>query len=211
MVFARLAPFILVMSLSSCALLEPSASIQLSRVSDDYYLDVNDTTKTIITMDSDIDMNFDLSGSERLSMRPGFSHLLASDVVPGWYYMDIIGASMWVRGVPVYLWGGDTISIEVGNDYLDIDGKIFFEAEQQKGTQYPFVPAFSLNCVGCTRMPQLKFDDQQVNYLPPWVSIAAGWHTIEIYSPFDNVRLYYRTLFDNYSITQFTFYPVTMN
>ncbi len=202
---------VLSLALSSCALLRPSASIGLSRVPDDYQLGLFDTTKTVFDFDSNINLDFDLNGSKRISIHPGFSQLLADGTSPGWFYIDVIGSSMWVRGLPIYLIGGDTVSVEVDNDYLDVNGRTFFVAQQEKGTQLSFVPALSMRCEGCTRAPILKFDEQQVDYIPPWISIEAGWHTIEIYSPFDNVNLYYRALFDNYTITEFTLYPVLMN
>lgn len=196
--------------ISSCALLKPTASIELSRVPSDYSLDLSDTTKTILMFDSRINFDFDLNGSDRITVRPGFSQTLASGISPGWFYMDVIGATMWVRGLPVYLFGGDSVLIDVDNDHLSLDGAEFFTVSKEKSTTLPFVPSLSISCVGCTARPQLKFDNQQVNYLPPWIAIDPGWHTIEIYSPFDNVELYYRTLFDNYSITRFTLYPFSM-
>ncbi len=202
---------VLSFALSSCALLMPAATIGLSRVSEDFQLGLYDTTKTVLDFDSRINLDFDLNGSERVSVRPGLSKWLADGVMPGWFYLDVIGSSMWVRGLPVYLIGGDAIAIEADNDHLVLDGRPFFTAQQEKSTQFSFVPALSMSCAGCTRAPVLKFDGQQVDYAPPWISIDAGWHTIEIYSPFDNVHLYYRTLFDNYTITEFTFYPVSMN
>lgn len=202
---------VLLFALSSCALLMPSASIGLSRVSEDYQLGLYDTTKTILDFDSRMNLDFDLNGSERISVRPGFSRWLAEGVMPGWFYLDVIGSSMWVRGLPVYLIGGDTVAIEVDNDHLVVDGRAFFTAQQEKSTRFPFAPVLSMSCAGCTRAPILKFDGQQVDYVAAEISVDAGWHTIEFYSPFDNVSLYYRTLFDNYTITEFTLYPVLMN
>jgi hypothetical protein len=202
---------VLSLILSSCALLMPSTSIGLSRVSEDYQLGVLDTTKTILNFDSRIDLDFDLNGSERFSIRPGFSRWLVDRVMPGWFYLDVIGSSMWVRGLPVYLIGGDTVAVEVDNDHLVLDSRPFFTAQQEKSTRFPFVPVLSMSCIGCTRAPILKFDGQQLDYVAPEISVDAGWHTIEFYSPFDNVSLYYRTLFDNYTITEFTLYPVPMN
>jgi len=202
---------ILAFAFSSCALLKPSTSIGLFKVSDNYQLSIFDTTKTIFDFDSGINIDFDLNGSDRLSVQPGFTRLLANGVSPGWFYIDVIGSSMWVRGLPVYLIGGDTVLIGVDNDYLNVDGRSFFTARQEKSTLFSFVPELSMSCVGCTRAPILKFDGQEVDYIPPWISIDAGWHTIEIYSPFDNVNLYYRTLFDNYTMTEFKLYPESMN
>ncbi|HUI30930.1 MAG TPA: hypothetical protein VLX91_12000 [Candidatus Acidoferrales bacterium] len=199
------------LGLSSCAFLRPSISIGLSRVSNNYVVNPFDTTKTIFTVDSKIDFDFDLSGSYRISIRHGHSRVLAKGVSPGWFYVDVIGASMWVRGLPLYLIGGDSVSIQVANNYLNVDGKTFFMAQQEKSTQFSYDPSLSISCVGCTRKPTLKFDDEEMNYVPPSISAAAGWHTIEIYSPFDNVDLYFRTLFDNYTITEFTLYPILMN
>lgn len=202
---------VLSFSLSSCALLKPSASIGISVVPDNYSLEPYDTTETIFIFDSKINLDFDLNGSDRIVVRPGFSHMLANGISPGWFYMDVIGATMWVRGLPVYLIGGDTVLIEVDDNQLDVDSMEFFTAHQEKSTALPFVPALSINCIGGTAAPHLKLDDQEVDYVPPWIEVDPGWHTIEIYSPFDNVQLYYRTLFDNYSITRFTFYPIAMN
>ncbi len=202
---------VLSFSFSSCALLKPSTSIELSRVPNNYSLEPFDTTKTIFMFDSKINLDFDLNGSNRIGVRAGFSQMLANGISPGWFYLDVVGAAMWVRGLPVYLIGGDTVSIEVDNNHLNIDRREFFTARQEKSTAFPFIPALSINCVGCTVAPRLKLDDQEVDYVPPWIEVEPGWHTIEIYSPFDNVQVYYRTLFDNYSITQFTFYPISMN
>ncbi len=202
---------ILSFALSSCAVLRPSPTVNLSEISDDYRFDPYDTTETVFNIESSVDVDFDLSGSQRVSVHRGSSRLLADGVTQGWSYMDVIGSNMWVRGLPVYLMGGDSVSIDIDNNYLDIDGRSFFDVRQDKSTRYSFVPELSLSCVGCTREPILKFDGKQVDYIPPWISIDAGWHTIEIYSPFDNVNLYFRTLFDNYTITGFTLYPVLMN
>jgi hypothetical protein len=197
--------------LSSCALLRPTATVRLIKVSGEHELNADDTTKTIFMFDSKINLDFDLNGSQRVAVDPGSSSLLADGIAPGWFYMDLIGASTWVRGLPVYLIGGDTVLIDVDNDYIAVDGTAFFTAQREKSTQFSYVPALSMRCIGCTRQPILKFDGQQVDYVPPWISVDAGWHTIEIYSPFDNVNLYYRALFDNYTETEFTFYPVAMN
>ncbi len=176
-----------------------------------FELGANDTTKTILIFDSGINVDFDLSGSNRIALQPGVSLRLADGISPGWYYADVIGASMWVRGLPVYFSGGDTVSFEIGNNHLNVDGRTFFSAFQEKSTRYPFTPMLSLRCTGCTARPLLKFDRNQVDYVPPWVAVSPGWHTIEIYSPFDNVQLYYRTLFDNFTVTQFNLYPIRMN
>ncbi len=188
-----------------------SASVGLSEVPNSFELGIQDTTKAVFVFDSGIYMDFDLSGSRRVSVRPGASQFLAEGILPGWYYIDVIGASMWVRGLPVYLSGGDSVAIQVGNDYLELNGRTFFSATQTRSTLFAFVPALAMDCVGCTTMPLLKFDGEQVDYIPPWVAVDPGWHTIEIYSPFDNVQLYYRTLFDNYTITRFTIYPISVN
>ncbi len=207
-------------ALSSCAMLKPSISIGLSRISDDYQLNQNDTTKAVLDVDSKINFDFDLRGSKRISIHPGFSRFLADGVSPGWFYIDVIGTSTWVRGLPVYLSGGDTVSLDIDDNYLDVDGRPFFMVEQDKSMQFSFVPELSLRCVGCTRAPILRFDGKQVKNVPPensrfsrqtWISVNAGWHTIETYSPLDNVNLYYRTLFDNYTITELTLYPILMN
>lgn len=203
--------FLFAVALCSCALLKPSASVGLYKVPSSYELGAYDTTKTVFVFDTGIYVDFDLSGSRRVAVRPGLSRFLAEGISPGWHYIDVIGASMWVRGLPVYLSGGDSVAIEVGNDYLNLDGRTFFSARRTKSTQFSFVPALAMNCVGCGAMPLLKFDGEQLDYVPPWVAVEPGWHTIEIYSPFDNVQLYYRALFDNYTITQFILYPVSMN
>jgi len=201
----------LTLSPSSCALLRPSASIEIYEVTDDYRIDPYDTTKTVFDFDSNINIDFDISGSDRISVRQGLSSLLADGISPGWFYIDVIGANLWVRGLPVYLIGGDTVTIDVDSYHLDIDGRPFFAARQEKSTEFSFVPVLSMSCAGCTRQPTLRFDGQQVEFVPPWISLDAGWHTIEIYSPFDHVNLYYRTLFDSFTVTEFTLYPVLMN
>ena len=196
---------------SSCALLKPSASVQLLRIPSDFELGATDTTKTVLFFDSNINVDFDLSGSKRVAIHPGVSQLLADGISPGWYYVDVVGANTWVRGLPVYLNGGDSVSFDIGSNHLGVDGRTFFSAFQEKSTRYSFTPMLSLNCFGCTARPLLKFDRNQVDYVPPWVAVSPGWHTIEIYSPFDNVQLYYRTLFDNFTVTQFNLYPIRMN
>lgn len=196
---------------SSCALFTPIATVNLLKVSYDYELGASDTTETIFDLNTRIQFEFDLNGSNRVGVQPGDSRYLATGVKPGWYYVDVIGANMWVRGMPVYLTGGNVVSLEVTNNYIDVDGHPYFNAYQEKSTQYPFTPMLSLSCTGCTAEPLLKFDGNQINYIAPWVSVSAGWHTIEIYSPFDNVQLYYRTLFDNYTVTRFNLYPVNIN
>ncbi len=207
----RLALVLLAVVFSSCALFTPVTAVNILRVPGDYELKASDTTYTVFDLNTLIHLEFDLNGSNRIAVSPGDSHYLASGIRQGWYYADVIGANMWVRGMPVYLTGGDVISLEITNNYINVDGRPFFNAYQEKSTQYPFTPMLSLTCTGCTAQPQLKFDGNEVNYVPPWISITAGWHTIQIYSPFDNVQLYYRTLFDNYTVTRFDLYPVNMN
>ncbi len=196
---------------SSCALFVPTATVNLLQVPGDYELGATDTTDTIFDLSTRIHIDFDISGSNRTAVRPGDWHYLATGIKPGWYYVDVIGADMWVRGMPVYLLGGDVVSLGVSDNHIDIDGRAYFDATQEKSTSFPFTPMLSLKCTGCTAEPLLKFDGNQVNYVPPWIAVSAGWHTIEIYSPFDNVQLYYRTLFDNYTVTRFNLYPVNMN
>ncbi|HEY9165934.1 MAG TPA: hypothetical protein VIS48_07215 [Candidatus Kryptonia bacterium] len=207
----KFAPAFLAVGISSCALLQPAVTVRFSKVAGNFELGTGDTNKTVIHLNSQIYLDFDLSGSDRISIHPGVTQLLADGISPGWYYADFIGADMWVRGVPVYLSGEDKLSVEVANNQLVIDGRAFFGAQTQKSTAYPFLPSLSLTCNGCTSRPQLKFDGQVVDYVPPWVSVAAGWHSVEIYSPFDRVELYYRALFDNYSVTEFDLYPVKVN
>ncbi len=192
-------------------MLHPTATVKLVRVQDRFEPSPVDTTQTILMIKANMDFEFDMNGSERIAMNSGSSRLLADGISPGWYYLDVIGPTMWVRGLPVYLVGGDTMTLDVDNDYIDVDGSPVFDVRQEKSTTFSFVPGLSMSCAGCTRAPVLKFDGRQLEYIPPWISIEAGWHTIEIFSPFDNVNLYYRTLFDNYTITEFTLYPVQMN
>jgi hypothetical protein len=211
----RLSIFLASISLLSCASplawLQPSATVHLAKASVGYENEPIDTTDTIFILRSKINLDFNLNGSNRISVGPGFSRLIASGISSGWYYMDIIGTTMWVRGLPVYLIGGDSVSIDVDNNYLSVDGYEFFVASQERSTDLPFMPSLSISCLGCTVTPQIKLDDQPVHYVPPWIEVDPGWHTIEIDSFADNVRLYYRTLFDNYSITRFIVYPVEMN
>lgn len=207
----RLAFVSFAVAFSSCALFVPTATVNLLQVSGDYELGATDTTDTIFDLSTGIHIDFDISGSNRIAIRPGDWHYLATGIKPGWHYVDVIGADMWVRGMPVYLLGGDVVSIGVGENYIDIDGRTYFDASQEKSTSFPFTPMLSLQCNGCTTEPVLKFDGTQMNYVPPWIAVSAGWHTIQIYSPFDNVQLYYRTLFDNYTVTRFTLYPINTN
>jgi len=42
-------------------------------------------------------------------------------------------------------------------------------------------------------------------------SIAAGLHTINIYSLFDNVIIHHRSLYDIYTVNKLGLCPVSMN
>ncbi len=195
---------------SSCALLVPTASVHLIRVSGDYQLGATDTTKTILIISTNMHVDFNLNGSNIIKLAPGEWYYVADGIGPGWYYLNAVGANTWVRNVPVYLNGGDEIPIVIGANYLDIDKRTFFDSYQEKSTLYSFYPMLSLNCFGCTTQPLLRFDGNETTITQPWITVTPGWHTIEIYSPLDHVQLYYRTLFDNYTITQFDLYPVPM-
>lgn len=192
-------------------MLQPTAIVHLVRVGDNFVLSAGDTTETLFDVDTRIHTQFDLNGSNRVGVAPGIWKYLADGIAPGWHYIDLIGTTVWVRGVPVYLRGGDTVSVDLGDNHMALDGMPFFEVYQDKNIYYSFTPMFSLNCYGCNWYPEIKFDGSVMNYTAPWVAVDAGWHTIEITSPLDNVHLYYRTLFDNYTVTRFNLYPVQMN
>lgn len=196
--------------LSSCALLAPTASVHLVRVRADYSLNAADTTATLLQINTNMHVEFTLNGSNTVSIAPGESDFTAEGIQTGWYYLDVVGAETWVRNVPVYLPGGGKMSFDIGNDYLDIGGRTFFDSYQEKSTMYPFYPVFSLNCYGCDFQPLIRFDGVPLTITQPWTTVTPGWHTIEIYSPLDHVDLHYRTLFDSYTITQFDLYPVSM-
>ncbi len=211
---------LLAFSFSSCALLKPTATVRLTRVSDLTSLVAGDSTETMFEIDSGIHTEFDLNGSNRVSIDPGSWNYIAKGIEPGWHYIDLIDNTVWLRGVPVWLRGADSISISFGDNYLILNNRPVFEVYQYKNINYPFTPAFSLRCYGCNWNPVIKLDGSRINYVPPpnnsisgqaWMAVDAGWHTIEIDSPLDNVHLYYRTLFDNYTETEFSLYPVQMN
>ncbi len=206
----KLASVFFAVLFSSCALLAPTASVHLTKVESDYNLPADDTTKSILIINTNMHVDFNLSGSNIIKLTPGTWEFVADGIQEGWYYVDIVGAATWVRNVPVYFYGGDQISFDVGPDHLDIDGRIFFDSYKEKNTLYPFYPLLSMNCFGCTAQPILRLDGSQIAVTQPWMTVSPGWHTIEIYSPLDHVQLYYRTLFDNYTITQFDLYPVSM-
>ncbi len=206
----RAAYLLLAFVISSCALFVPTASVHITGVPLDYSLSSSDTTKEILSISSNMSAQFRLNGSNTVPLKPGDEDLIAEGVHAGWYYFDIVGAETWVRNVPVYLTGADSISFVVAHNYLDINGRTFFNSYQEKSVRYPFYPVISLNCYGCNYQPAIKFDGSDMVLTPPWTTVAPGWHTIDIYSPLDHVQLHYRTLFDNYTITQFDLYPVSM-
>lgn len=195
---------------SSCTFLVPTASVHIAGVRSDYALDATDTTAVILVINTNMHVDFTMNGSNTVRVNPGEEYFAAQGIRSGWYYLDFVGATTWVRNVPVYLRGGSRIPFEVGANYLDIDGRTFFNSYQEKSTLYPFYPALSLNCYGCDFRPLIRFDGAEMVITQPWMTVTPGWHTIEIYSPLDHVQLYYRTLFDNYTITQFDLYPVSM-
>lgn len=195
---------------SSCALLVPTASVNITWVSSDYTLRAADTTATILLINSDMHADFTLNGSNMIIIKPGEMDFVADGIKSGWYYMDVVGADTWMRNVPVYLHGGKELSLDIGKNYLDINGRTFFDAYQDKSTLYPFYPSFSLNCYGCDFEPVVRFDGADIVINQPWTTVTPGWHTIEIYSPLDHVQLYYRTLYDSYTITQVDLYPISM-
>ncbi len=205
----KVASILFAVMFSSCAMLTPVASLHLVRVPSDYQLGATDTTKTILAINTKMHVEINLNGSDIIKLSPGEWSYVADGIEPGWYYLDVIGAETRVRNVPMYLYGGDEVPIDIGPDHLDIDGAAFFSSRRQRSTLYSFYPLLSVNCYGCTVQPQLKFDGSPMAVTRPWTTVAPGWHTIEIYSPFDHIDLYYRALFDNYTITQFDFYPVS--
>ncbi len=195
---------------SSCALLVPKAIVHITPVSSDYRLGAADTTATILLVNSNMHADFSLNGSNTIRLKPGEKDFVAVGIRTGWYYMDVVGTTTWMRNVPVYLNGGKEFSVDIGKDYLDINGRTFFNSYQEKSTLYPFYPSFSFNCYGCYYQPVVKFDGADMVISQPWTTVTPGWHTIEIYSPLDHVQLYYRTLYDSYTITQIDLYPISM-
>ena len=145
---------------------------------------------------------------------------MADGFSSGWAYIDVTSANTWVRGIPVYLSGGDTASIEIYNIHLAIDGAAFFSAWEEKSTQYSFVPSWLMQCVDYRRKPSVKLAGRQIDYVPSvgngsrrrgLRSIAAGLHTINIYSLFDNVIIHHRSLYDIYTVNKLGLCPVSMN
>lgn len=206
----KLAYVLLGFLFSSCALLLPSESISLVPVTADYSLARGDTTGALLHVAANLQVEFTLNGSNTMEIRPGESEILAGGIQTGWYYINIIGDEMRVVNLPVYLHGGHETSFTIAHNYLDIDGRTFFNSYQEKSTQYPFYPQWSFTCYGCNFQPLIRFDGSEITITRPWMTITPGWHTIEIYSPLDHVQLYYRRLFDSFTITQFDLYPVHM-
>ncbi len=206
----RAAYALLAFVLSSCAFFVPTASVHITEVPSGFRFSSVDTTAVILSVSSNMYAQFRLNGANSFSVTPGSEDLLADGIHKGWYFFDIVGAETWIRNLPVYLAGADTVSFTIAHNYLDIDGRIFFNSYQEKSLQYPFYPVLSLNCYGCNFQPVIKFDGTSMILTPPWTTVTPGWHTIDIYSPLDHVQLHYRTLFDNYTITQFDLYPVSM-
>ncbi len=205
----KIAAVLVATAFSSCALLVPTAVVNLERVPADYVIAPTDTTESVLEISSNMHADFSLNGSNMVKLEPGDWEYLAAGIAPGWYYMNIVSADTWVRNVPVFLRGGDRVPIDVGPNHLDIDGKIFFDSYQGKSTLYSFYPMLSLSCYGCTTQPLLRFDGNETAVTQPWITVTPGWHSIEIYSPLDHVQLYYRTLFDNYTITEFELHPIS--
>jgi hypothetical protein len=205
----RFTPIVVALMFSSCAFFAPVASVHLSMVPESYRPLTTDTTKTLFIIDTDMHLDFNLNGSNIIKSDPGEREYVADGIEPGWYYLDVVGSNTWVRNVPVYLNGGDEIQVDAGPDHLDIGGRIFFNSYQEKSTIYSFYPMLLLRCFGCSTEPSLRFDGSPMVITQSWTTVMPGWHTIEIYSPLDHVQLYYRALFDNYTITQFDFYPVS--
>lgn len=207
----KLASFLLLtLLLSSCALLIPTASVHITGIQPDSTLNASDTTAIILSINTNMNADFNFNGSNTVSLKPGEENFFVNGIQTGWYYMDIVGTDIRMRNVPVYLHGGGTLPLDIGRDYLDIDGRTFFDSYQEKSTLYPFYPVFSLNCYGCEFEPVIRFDGTQIAITQPWTTVTPGWHTIEIYSPLDHVQLYYRTLFDSYTVTQIDLYPISM-
>ncbi len=206
----KLASVLFAVMFSSCAFLVPTVSVHLARVTADYQLGATDTTKTILSINTSMPADFNMNGSNMISLKPGEAYYVVDGIQPGWYYFNIVGVETWVRNMPVYINGGDEIPFDIGPDHVDVDGKPFFNSYQEKSTLYSFYPMLSLNCFGCTVRPLVRFDGSEMAPTQAWITVSPGWHTIEIYSPLDHVQLYYRTLFDNYTITQFDLYPVLM-
>lgn len=201
---------LLTLSFSSCALLIPTVSVHITGISPDSALNASDTTAIILSINTNMHADFNFNGSNIVNLRPGQEDFVVNGIQTGWYYMDVVGTDIRIVNIPVYLRGGEKLPLDIGRDYLDINGRTFFDSYQEKSTLYPFYPVFSLNCYGCEFEPVIRFDGAQITIAQSWTTVTPGWHTIEIYSPLDHVQLYYRTLFDSYTITQIDLYPISM-
>jgi len=204
-VMLRMAP---VFVLASCSVLQPTASVHIFSVERDKPFETSDTLAVLIGIDSETDFVFDINGSNQIHSSSGEKTFLAEKIRTGWYYADIIGNEMWVRGMPIYLKGGGSTYIQFLKTGVYVNYKPFFKVEIDKSIYNPFAPVLTVGCFGCNGAPDFQIDHVRVNPIQPYIPLSADWHSIEIYSPADNIQIYYRALFSNYSITRFTLYPV---
>jgi hypothetical protein len=181
------------------------------RVGDGYEPGRSDTTRTILSFDSKIHFEFHLTGFDRIDLPPGLTRLEAGGIKPGWRFADILGANMWVRGLPFFVSGADKISVDVSDDYVRVDGRVYFVATTTQSTQYPYDPTISFRCNDCTIKPTIIIDGTRSDYTVPLITVKSGWHSIEIEDSHDNIDVYYGRTFISYSVTEISVYPVEMN
>jgi len=161
-----------------------------------------------LSFDSKIYFDFDLTGSERVTLSPGVNRFAIDYAKPGWHLADIIGSDMWVRGLPVYMSGGDRVTFDIGENYVRVDGRVCFVAATTRSVQYSYDPTINLRCNDCTIMPTVIIDGSTLNYTFPQFAFKSGWHSIEIRDSHDNVDIYYSRTFSNYTVTEIAIYPV---
>lgn len=197
-----------VFTLPSCSSFRPTGSVRLFPERTNTSLETSDTLKTLIYINSEADFVFDINGSNQVHSSSGEKAFLAEGIRSGWYYADIVGNEIWVRGMPVYLKGGDVTYIQFLKTGVYVNYRPFFTVERYKSIYNSFTPFLTVGCRGCSGPPHFSIDNTPVNPVQPYIPLSAEWHSIEVYSPMDNIQLYYRDLFSNYTVTRLMLYPV---
>ncbi|HQT92439.1 MAG TPA: hypothetical protein PL001_10480, partial [Candidatus Kryptobacter bacterium] len=80
----KLASVLFAVMFSSCAFLVPTVSVHLARVTADYQLGATDTTKTILSINTSMPADFNMNGSNMISLKPGETYYVADGIEPGW-------------------------------------------------------------------------------------------------------------------------------
>ncbi|MGC8594480.1 MAG: hypothetical protein ACP5MI_02610 [Candidatus Kryptoniota bacterium] len=199
---------IMALVLASCSTLQPTASVHIFPAEINTALATPDTMSILINIDSETDFVFDVNGSNQIHSSSGEKMFLARNISTGWYYADIVGNEMWVRGMPIYLKRGGDIYIQFLKTGVYVNYKPFFKVEKSKSIYNSFTPILTIGCYGCSGPPEFRIDNARINPVQPYIPLSAEWHSIEIYSPMDNIQLYYRDLFANYTVTTLILYPV---